>query len=91
MVRKPKLTEATRAQIANLLADGMLDTWFGDGQELEMIWDGFPRWVGINHLSDRRLVAEYAQHVDEDEPDELLLRARAELRGAGAVRKLTRG
>ena len=75
-----RLTTETRAEIAQIVADGMLDTSFGDGQEADYVWDGFPTWAGINNVSDKELVETYEQVTDDD--DELLITARRELRGS---------
>ena len=76
-----RLSDSTRDELLKHVADAYLNGSFGDGMEMEYILDGC-YMVGLHNISDEELVREYEQDIDYDEdeePDELLKKAKMEL------------
>lgn len=62
------ITSEERAKLVEELKIQLRDHMFGDGQEDGYIMDGFPRWVGLDNMSDLELLLEYG-HYDPDVHD----------------------
>jgi hypothetical protein len=72
------LNEDTRDKMRSYLADIRQSSLFGDGLEMEYIYEGTVI-VGLLEMSDQELFDEYEQIVDGYEDDELLIKAKLEL------------
>ena len=70
------LSENLRDQLKEYLAQARRDGMFGDGQEMEYIYEGCTI-VGLNEMSDKQLIEEYEEYVDSD--DAFLCRLQLEM------------
>lgn len=73
---KPTLSDATRDEVKTELFNHRLSTMFGDGLEADYILSGVTI-TGLNEMEDSELIQELENY--EDEEDELLMKAKAEL------------
>lgn len=71
-----KLSKELREQMTDVISVCWRENRFGDGQEMEMIYEGV-RWKGLNEMTQSEIVDEYESIVDQD--DELLMKVKFEL------------
>lgn len=71
-----RLNDVLRDKLKDVLAEVRYSGMFGDGLEMEYIYEG-TTIVGLNQMTDEELVEEYESVTDEE--DEFLAQLKAEL------------